>query len=760
MEYVCSVCNKTTAELFISGLSTGAKPSAYIKVKADTPAVNKFLLPSFGIPVNYQLLGYSMQANATKKEYTTGTTVSIPADGKLYAVVVPREYTVVYHDIPYSSDGTESEVHTADVDFEIEHKYLDDEPFRWCRGWSKTKNASEPTFVYGKRYDYKLIISAQDLSDSNPNNNTVHLYPVWGDKKFTVRYEWYTGAQEVDHDSVNDYLTKGEVVPPATYNGCQFIGWATNYDSAYVFSSKNRIADILPLMNYDESTLYAIYGNQGDAPEYILDSQFENPVWIDGRNVSIFIRKDNIIQVLNEASSWGGKDDTTDGTSTDGYPMLEQIRNALYFGGSGYSLSDVCNVLNSDINKVDTCGLLYLEIRILNTFDGVSLVGIYENHVAPRHDGGSWYNLDPAVKNVMIISFDPYIDVDGKKVRQHELIQSISDITKKPSEWRDPKDLWNAFDTTMEEVSYGNVKYIIEKENIYILDEFPKDTSGNSYKAADYLQTLKDAINWMNAYNASHVEKKGWADCPYWLNFSHNPEAPYDPKDPYDVEPNYFTFDYDGYFKRFDVYNKVNNKEIDEVWIFIGPRVGLKAYESMMTGKDAYWINGDPLVKKGQRNFATYGFNFERGLDCMLENAGHRMEFTMDRVFFGGYYNPITEANYDGKTYDQLNDWEKFCACDFLTKGSIVAGVGNVHCGPNAKKDYNWDNSAQVKSYCDNWYNYPDISGNYRYVDSSEWSGTQEGHHIWWFRHIPHVAGYNNGKRNNWWEYFNFDDLQ
>ena len=378
------------------------------------------------------------------------------------------------------------------------------------------------------------------------------------------------------------------------------------------------------------------------------------------------------------------------------------------------------------------------------------MIEIYENHVAPRHDGGSWYNLDP-VKNVMIISFDPYIDVDGKKVRQHELIQSIDDIAKKPPKWNDPKDLWNAFATTMEEVSYGNVKYNIEKENIHILDEFPKDTSGNSYQAAAYLQTLKDAINWMNEYNAKpglkDEEKKGWAEYSGWIYFANNPDD--------------FTFDYERYFERFNVYEMVNSGEIDEVWIFVGPMVGLKPHESMMTGKDAFWINGAPLVKKGQRNYATYGFNFERGLGEMLEDAGHRMERTMDRVFFGGNY-PISEANYDGKTYDQLNDWEKFCACDFLTKGSIVAGVGNVHCGPNAKKDYNWNNSALVKSYCDNWYNYPDISGNYRWIDSSEWEGNITGHHKWWFSHIPHVNMVNEstGKYNNWWCYFNFCDLQ
>ena len=709
---------------------------------------------------------------------TASSVVSVAGNQTLYAHWLGK-YTVIFHDVPGTTDGTESVSYSVGEDFRVKYHYLNDEPFKWFRGWAKTRNAKTPDFVMYKNYSYTELISDENLADGDESNNVVHLYPVWTATQYTVRYEWPTGYQDVVHDSAKDFLTNGEFDPPSSIDGHYFIGWTPNNKSdTYVYTKENTIADVLPLMKYDESTLYAVYGYQGEAPSYILDSQYTNPVWADGTNLSIFIREDYIDQIVKEADNWSKDNSSSHTAYTNNYDMYKQLGCAINFTSSGHTLEEVYQELKNKIEEIDRKDLLYLEISILNTFDGVSLNGIYKNHVAPRHDGGKWYDLyyfsnslsinNPARK-VLIISFDPYIDVDGKKVRQHELIQSINDVANKPNEWWDPIDLAKKFAGTMEEVSYGNVKYIIDDKNIIILDEFPKDTSGNSYKGEDYLQTLKDAINWKNEYNAKHDEKKGWADYPFWLNFCRNSnckkcedpydDAPYKVKDkdgkvigdPYDVEPDYFTFDYDGYFKRFDVYNRVNSKEIDEVWIFIGPRVGLKAYESMMTGKDAFWINGQQMVKPGQRNYATFGFNFERGLGEMLEDAGHRMERTMDRIYGEPKYN---------KSYERYNDWEKFTAYDKVKPGK--SGLGSIHYAPNSSEDYDWGNNKVVKSYYNAWLSYPDLSGGARQVECSEWGGDIIGHHKWWFKHIPHVNMRNGstGKYNNWWWYYNFNDLQ
>ncbi|MBR5659775.1 MAG: InlB B-repeat-containing protein [Lachnospiraceae bacterium] len=352
-------------------------------------------------------------------------------------------------------------------------------------------------------------------------------------------------------------------------------------------------------------------------------------------------------------------------------------------------------------------------------------------------------------KKVLVINFDPDINTGKKVIKQHELNTG----------WTDPHVLANQFVEAMAEVSNGNVNYsIVDFEEV---NAFPKSNQNQAYTAKKYYDTYKAAC--------------AATDNAYWL---------YDGWDDFGG----FNFNYKAYFEEFKVYERVNSGEIDEVWFFTGPMVGVTLFESMMAGKDAFWLNGAPIVEEDVRNFAAFGFSYERQLAEMLEDAGHRMEWTMSRVYSGvsaeasrfqGF--DITEKNYikskdsNGKItykkYSELNDWEKFWAHDLVTDGKIVAGVGSVHCGPNARGQYDWNNNGvdnhkwerntpiNVQSYCDNWLNYPNLSGSSRLVNSSEWGATIEGHHRWWLSHIPHVDGTKNGKYNNWWKYYNFEDL-
>lgn len=352
-------------------------------------------------------------------------------------------------------------------------------------------------------------------------------------------------------------------------------------------------------------------------------------------------------------------------------------------------------------------------------------------------------------KKVLVINFDPDINTGKKVIKQHELNTG----------WTDPHVLANQFVEAMAEVSNGNVNYsIVDFEEV---NAFPKSNQNRAYTAKKYYDTYKAAC--------------AATDNAYWL---------YDGWDDFGG----FNFNYKAYFEEFEVYERVNSGEIDEVWFFTGPMVGVTLFESMMVGKDAFWLNGAPIVEEDVRNFAAFGFSYERQLAEMLEDAGHRMEWTMSRVYSGvsaeasrfqGF--DITEKNYikskdsNGKItykkYSELNDWEKFWAHDLVTDGKIVAGVGSVHCGPNARGQYDWNNNGvdnhkwerntpiNVQSYCDNWLNYPNLSGSSRLVNSSEWGATIEGHHRWWLSHIPHVDGTKNGKYNNWWKYYNFEDL-
>jgi len=334
--------------------------------------------------------------------------------------------------------------------------------------------------------------------------------------------------------------------------------------------------------------------------------------------------------------------------------------------------------------------------------------------------------------NVMIINFDPTFKIKHDNVteliKQHELASYKNDPANKVADWNNPYTLADQFAKEMSEVSYGNVNYKIAEK--IELNEMPRSTKIKKapYTTDEYYKTLMTAI-----------KNNGSAFWEYdgWKNYE-------------------FSFDYDYYLKKYKVYDKVNSGKIDEVWIFAGPMVGVKLHETIMVGKNAFWVNGEPL-KKDCKNFIVYGFNYERGVGEMLEDAGHRQESIMDNVFGAPNYK---------KDYSKYNDWEKFTAYECVAKGK--SGVGNVHHAPNSLtssiNDHDWQRTNRVLSYCDTWYNYPDLSGTAKTIGRDEWGGDDNyqyilKHHKWWFKHMPHANGKNvkTGFYTNWWTYFSLD---
>ena len=335
---------------------------------------------------------------------------------------------------------------------------------------------------------------------------------------------------------------------------------------------------------------------------------------------------------------------------------------------------------------------------------------------------------------VMIIKFDPEFNVKGQTIKQHELTSSLNDPYDNIMDWNDPDKLAKDFVKAMSEVSYGNINYEI-KETIAI-NELPRSTKGPIYKnKQEYLDTLNAAIK---EKGNLYYEYKGWQNLGR-------------------------CFDYEYYFLNNNVYDKINKGEIDEVWFFTGPCLGFELNESVMVGKQAFYVNGESIsgypYLKDRKNFIAFGFNYERGLGEMLEDAGHRQEFIMDNVMGAPNYK---------KDYSKYTDWEKFTAYQWGTPGKT--GVGDVHHAPNSLSgevnDHDWQQTNRVLSYCDNWYNYPDLSGAAREIGRDEWGGDDDDqfilkHHKWWFKHLPHATGKNarTGYYNNWWIYYSLDYL-
>lgn len=261
--------------------------------------------------------------------------------------------------------------------------------------------------------------------------------------------------------------------------------------------------------------------------------------------------------------------------------------------------------------------------------------------------------------------------------------------------WNDPDVLAQGYIDDLREASAGYVNYeIVQRVEV---DAFPTKADGFAYSDASF-----DA-----AWNARQF---------------HQPDA----------------VDYLDLVRRFKMIEQIDKGLIDEVWLLGFPYCGY--YESIMAGPDAFWCNAPPLAgtEHASRRFVIMGFNYERGVGEMLENMGHRVESIMRKVF--------------ADTRGEDNLFETFCRYDKTSPGK--AECGNVHFAPNSERDYDWGNRREVLSRCDSWLNFPDLAGEPRLMNCTEWGGGDiRKHHQWWLRHLPRVAGERGGISWNWWEY-------
>lgn len=288
------------------------------------------------------------------------------------------------------------------------------------------------------------------------------------------------------------------------------------------------------------------------------------------------------------------------------------------------------------------------------------------------------------VNRVLLIIYNPTMDADtGEKLTDQ-------------SGWQNPEDLAVGFSGDILKHSHGMARYeIVERIEV---DEFPILKDGFRYTPSLYLDAL------------------------HGVTPPHKPDG----------------VDYHAILEDFDIAERVNQNQIDEVWVLAFPYGGF--YESIMAGKDSFWCNAPPLENTDHinRRFIIMGFSYERGVGEMLESFGHRVESTMEKTF-------------EKKRGDQ-DLWERFTRYDKKNPGQ--AEIGNVHFAPNSERDYDWDNPRFVPSKCDDWYNFPHFRGETRQVNADEWgNGDIRLHHQWMLDHIPHVAGRLNGIHNNWWQY-------
>ena len=309
----------------------------------------------------------------------------------------------------------------------------------------------------------------------------------------------------------------------------------------------------------------------------------------------------------------------------------------------------------------------------------------------------------------LVINFDPIVDEHGTRLTER-------------MGWNNVDALIKGFIADMKEVSYGLVNYQYDSANRIDVNELPTKMDGFQYTVPAYLAMMQ------------HQETH------------HDPDA----------------VDYHKIVEDFHLIDRVMDDQIDEVWMFGGPYFGF--YESRMVGKNAIWCNSPPLDNTDHctHRFVIMGFNYERGVAEMLHDIGHRMESIMGYVYdsfdtLQNAYNavkpniqpPVSPARF----MNPRNDFEHFMLFEKIAPGR--AAVGLIHTPPNADKDFDWQNSNLASSSGDDWLNYPNLQGTRRAINCTEWGCGGDGYAFtkWWFQHVPHVKGNQNGISNNWWKY-------
>lgn len=261
--------------------------------------------------------------------------------------------------------------------------------------------------------------------------------------------------------------------------------------------------------------------------------------------------------------------------------------------------------------------------------------------------------------------------------------------------WNDPHVLTDQYNNSLLNNSRGYLEYqVVDWQEI---DDYPVKADGFDYTDATYL------------------------DC--WNNNEtcHRPD----------------TADYLAIINQYQVCEAVNNNQIDELWLFGGPYFGYD--ETAMAGPDAIWTMGVIYPTSCNRQLPIMGFNYERNADMMLHDFGHRVEEVMSWVY--GWWTPG----------EQSHDFNKFTGGELYSPGH--ASCGSVHLPPNAAEEYDWDNQNPVTSDCDDWLNFPNLTGARELINCTQWNCDELGHMQWWLAHLPAAAGVSGEYLNNWWKY-------
>jgi hypothetical protein len=300
------------------------------------------------------------------------------------------------------------------------------------------------------------------------------------------------------------------------------------------------------------------------------------------------------------------------------------------------------------------------------------------------------------VVRVIAVTYDPVLkEKDGLRLSRH-------------LKWNDPRLFTTNLMHYLREASGGFADYRLV--GFIDVDAFPKKRDGFRYTEASYLEMWKD-------------RKK-----------AHQPDG----------------LSYKAVFEDNDLVARIQAENIHEIWFWGAPYFGFDEYAVKIPGDQVLFPTDNPWFYRPYdipdcgRTVWVMGFNYEVGEDNALHSFGHRCEGIISLTVGRGIWEGAA-----GET----NVWSKFTRQ--ADKYPHDAHVGNVHGGPNAKAGYDYSQTNAVLSAADDWFSYPNLTGEKKLVSRDNWGGPQWhlNYMRWWLNHLPKARGTSDGFYNNWWRY-------
>ena len=277
----------------------------------------------------------------------------------------------------------------------------------------------------------------------------------------------------------------------------------------------------------------------------------------------------------------------------------------------------------------------------------------------------------------------------------------------KVNHWQDPSGLADQYRRTIETVTNGRIQY--QLVNSLAVDAFPPKGDGFAYTEESYAKCLADSAS---------CHKFDEADYQQLANDQ-------------------------------GICDLVNAGTIDEVWLLGGPYFGFTLLQRL--GPVAASAPLLYTLETGcMRAINVLGFSYERELDAFLYGLHEKAENILDPLFQGWNYDSL------GTT------WNRYTHVRLMSATYPVSGCGGHGYPPNASQSGQYDNTAFVDSYCDNFYADPistGVTAPLKPVNCEAWGCSGLGFDRYWFRHLPALKGVDSdGMLADWWRYLLYPD--